>query len=635
MNHLAGLHSLWAETRGDARICIAVLDGAVDRTHPWLAEADLQQIETLACGEADGGPASQHGTHVASLIFAQAGEATPGIAPACRGLILPIFQDTADGNGIAPCSQVDLARAMILAVENGAHILNISGGEPAFNGAAHPLLMQAVEQCAEKGALIVAATGNQGCDCLLVPGALPSVLAVGALDAAGQPLDFSNWGANYRAQGVLAPGENLIGALPGGGTALRSGTSFATAIVSGVVGLLMSLQIKLGQSPDAQVVRAAILESAYACNPAATADCRPFLVGVLNIAGAQKTIAGRAVQQALLGEENPTATHRLSAAEVTPQISAPAIPRKALKGDTHRMTEPPDLVEIEQPIVQEQNQLEVAQVLPAQNREPSLVYALGKIGYDMISEARRDSFLQHMGSDPSNAAALLDYLDKDPSQAASLLWTLSLEATTIYVIQPRGAFAYLGYERLRAFLRQQIEEGVERVSIPGVIVGKAQLMSGQVAPLVMPELRGMYSWTAAALIKAVCGDPPQKTAKADERQAYDQKASKVAGFLERVYFSMQNLGLSPQDRAINYAATNALNVERIFEAALKENLELDTIEVEPSPVCRPESQCWDVKLIFFNPLRVFEQARRVYRFTVDVSDICPVMVGGVRSWSVR
>jgi cyanobactin maturation PatA/PatG family protease len=358
------------------------------------------------------------------------------------------------------------------------------------------------------------------------------------------------------------------------------------------------------------------------------------MVGVLNVAEAQNLIVKRAMLQVQPEAKNPSATEESLTTEGL-QSGVTIIPRVALKGDGPFMTDISDLTEIEQSFMQEKIRPEPAQVIPAQNNAPSLVFALGKIGYDLVSEARRDSLMQHMNGDPSNVAALLNYLEQDPSQAASLLWTLNLEATTIYAIRPGGAFAHLGYERLRAFLRQQIEEGVERVSIPGVIAGKAQLMSGQVVPLIIPELRGMYSWTTAALIKAIGGAPPAKTAKAEERQTYDQKASRVAGFLERVYFSMQNLGLAPQDRAINYAATNALNVEKIFEAALIENLELDSIEVEASSVCRPDSQCWDVKLTFFNPQRILEQARRVYRFTVDVSDTCPVMVGSVRSWSVR
>ncbi|MCP4549327.1 MAG: peptidase S8, partial [bacterium] len=61
---------------------------------------------------------------------------------------------------------------------------------------------------------------------------------------------------------------------------------------------------------------------------------------------------------------------------------------------------------------------------------------------------------------------------------------------------------------------------------------------------------------------------------------------------------------------------------------------LDQIDVERSPICRPESDCWDVKLTFFNPTKRIEQARVVYRFTIDVSDVVPVTVGPVRHWHV-
>jgi hypothetical protein len=52
-------------------------------------------------------------------------------------------------------------------------------------------------------------------------------------------------------------------------------------------------------------------------------------------------------------------------------------------------------------------------------------------------------------------------------------------------------------------------------------------------------------------------------------------------------------------------------------------------------VCRPDSDCWDVKLHFFFPARQVQTVRKVYRFTVDVSDVVPVTVGPVRSWFVR
>ena len=270
---------------------------------------------------------------------------------------------------------------------------------------------------------------------------------------------------------------------------------------------------------------------------------------------------------------------------------------------------------------------------------PQLVYALGQLGFDFGTEARRDSIMQQMceGANPHDPAQLLSYLEKNPSHAAAILWTLNLDATSIYVIQGQGAFAGHVYERLGEFLQAQIdpEQRVERVSVPGCIAGSARLMNGQVVPVIWPELRGMFSWTTAALVDAVTGSPPPKKAKTEEIESYARRSDGVRNFLERVYHELRNLGTTPQERAINFSATNAFNVTKVFASALNDGLDLDTVEVERSPICRPESDCWDVKLTFFNPSKVLEQARKAYRFTVDVSDVVPVTVGPVRSWFVR
>jgi hypothetical protein len=66
--------------------------------------------------------------------------------------------------------------------------------------------------------------------------------------------------------------------------------------------------------------------------------------------------------------------------------------------------------------------------------------------------------------------------------------------------------------------------------------------------------------------------------------------------------------------------------------ALAEGMSLDMIDVEPSPYARSDADAWDVKLKFFDPENL-RRARRVYRFTVDVSETMPVTMGEVRSWS--
>jgi hypothetical protein len=619
MNLFPGIRELWAETLGDPAVCVAVLDGPVDLAHPSLTGANLTQGETLVPGAADLGPACRHGTHVASVIFGRHDGPVPGLAPRCRGVLLPVFQSVG-GRSFQPCSQLDLARAITRAVQQGAHVVNISGGQFSPSGTAHPLLADVVRDCARRGVLIVAAAGNDGCACLHVPAALDSVLAVGAMDARGEPLGCSNWGGPYGIQGILAPGVDILGARPGGGTAQGTGTSYATALVSGVAALLLSLQRKHGRRPSPPLVREALLRSALGCDQLPTTDCRRLLAGRLNVNGAVSTLTRNASMP------DPA---------VTPSDPTP----NPIKDATAPPTSPAPIGDAVRPAAVQPS------ACSCQAGAPQLVYALGQLGYDLVSEARLDSLAQKMAgasgtSTPERVLAfdarrMLAHLDGHPWDAAAVEWTLSLDGTPIYAVRPQGPFAADVYKELRRFLREQLDEGVERVSIPGVVAGKATLLLGQVVPVVVPELRGMYSWTAAALADTVAGPAPAAEAPQHERDAHAQRRAGVRNFLDRVYHGLRNLGLAPQDRAINFAATNAFAFEKVYESALREKMELESVNVVRSPICRPGSDCWDVEVYFFYPERQVQAVRRVYRFTVDVSDTVPVTVGPTRSWFTR
>lgn len=302
---IGGLRELWAQTLGDPRICIAILDGPVDLNHPSLREAAIMQINLDEVSDSGVSPHSDHGTHVTSVIFGSHHGPVKGIAPNCRGLIVPIFRYDANG-ALEPCSQERLAKAIRVAVRFGANVINISGGQFSTRGEASPELLAAIKECGED-VLIVAAAGNDGCDCLHVPGALPSVLAVGAMDAAGRPLPFSNWGEAYREQGILAPGERILGAAGDGGVKAQSGTSFSTPIVSGVAGLLLSLQQKLGIVPSATSIRNAILESTHGCDPQTETQCERVLAGRLNVSGSISVVTrGANMMPNAMNSANPT-----------------------------------------------------------------------------------------------------------------------------------------------------------------------------------------------------------------------------------------------------------------------------------------------------------------------------------------
>ena len=168
---LPGLAELWAETMGDPEIRVAILDGPVDATHPCFAGASIERLPTLVSDEAAPGQTmSVHGTHVASIIVGQHQGPVAGIAPACHGLILPVFREDRRGH----LSQLDLARAIEQAVEAGAHVINVSGGEYTPTPHADDALVRAIGFCERSNVLVVAAAGNDGCECLHVPAALPA-----------------------------------------------------------------------------------------------------------------------------------------------------------------------------------------------------------------------------------------------------------------------------------------------------------------------------------------------------------------------------------------------------------------------------------------------------------------------------
>jgi cyanobactin maturation PatA/PatG family protease len=646
MATLIQLKSLWNESLGTPSVCVAVLDGPVEQSHPCFSGAKLTPLPTLVSGTANRGFASQHGTHVASVIFGQHNSPVQGIAPNCRGLIVPVFADGRDG--LAPCSQIDLARAITQAVEQGANVINISGGQLAASAESDQLLANAVRLCKENNVLIVAAAGNDGCDCLHVPAALESVLAVGAMDVRGSPIGFSNWGEAYQKQGILALGENILGAVPGSGTTLKSGTSFATPIMSGLVALLLSIQLQRGEKPDPHVIRDALLQSALSCNQAKGLDSRRCLVGTLNISGAYALITKKGIKQmtdhnlekiAMQPSEVDNTIEQLQSTGVIefsleqPVALSSAIGVQAAEAKTSTFMPTAMPMEENSMMLTLSNQTSSA-VTPSEctscgegkeggessgSKQVQLVYALGELGTDFGTQSRQDSFIQAM----PQGMNLLDYLDQNPWEAQSLIWTLNLDTTPIYAIMPAGPYASVTYERLRSFLR---DENIERVSIPGYVAGNIKLLSGQPVPVIIPEVRGMYGWSVAALIENL-------------RQAYpagpsaEDYGNKIREYLERIYYEFRNLGTTPQERALNFSATNAFQIADVMSTGTAADVGLDTITVEKSPICRPDSDCYDVKLQFFN-LQDSRRAGKVYRFTVDVSSAIPVSIGRVRSWSV-
>ena len=186
-----------------------------------------------------------HGTHVAGTIAQRTndGVGVAGVAPGAQ--VMPVRVLGADGSG----STSDVISGIVWAVQNGADILNLSLG--SANASAAELL--AVEWAVEQGALVVAASGNDGAAAVSYPAAYDVALAVGATDQAHQVTRYSNTGA---ALDLVAPGGNMRADLDGDGYNdgvlqetfgadgwgwyFFQGTSMATPHVAGAAALLVS-----------------------------------------------------------------------------------------------------------------------------------------------------------------------------------------------------------------------------------------------------------------------------------------------------------------------------------------------------------------------------------------------------------
>ncbi len=169
-----------------------------------------------------------HGTAVASMIIGS-DWMTPGVAPGASILSVRIADDSGSGNSFT------LAQGIVAAVDGGAKLINISMG--SFGDSA--VVRNAIQYALERGALIFAAAGNNGVGQVYYPAANEGVIAVGAVDALGNHLDFSNYGNEIA---VSAPGYSINAAWTQNQAVSVSGTSFSTPIIVGAVAGLMTEQ---------------------------------------------------------------------------------------------------------------------------------------------------------------------------------------------------------------------------------------------------------------------------------------------------------------------------------------------------------------------------------------------------------
>jgi hypothetical protein len=595
---IPGVAELWELTRGEPSVRIAVIDGPAELTHPCFEGATLEIVAPSwlprepDLDEIPGGYEArlEHGTWVASVLFGRPGSDVTGLAAGCTGVLITSLRGERSDN-----DPISAARAIECAVEAGAHVIVAELCLPSRSGDVDDLLKRVLRGATRQGVLTVAAAGNEKGLSTCFPAAVPEVLAVGAHDDDGRVFGFSNWGPEYAGHGLVAPGGNMVGAIPGGGTRVHKGTSCSTPVVAGIAGLLLSLQAKLGAVPDPAGVRQALLSTAAPCSARDT-DGNP-----------QRCIGGRldvpAATEFVLSELKRSARRR--------GVVAAGLLRRGVRASS----------------------LDPDTATPPVAGTP--VFALGKISYDFGTQARRDSFARFLAgdairyADTSDELAMADHLGQHPTDVMGLTWTLRLDAAPIYAIVPAGAHAVEIDAQLIRLLRDQQaprDFRVERVTLPGRLTGdETELLSGEVVPVVeLSSTRGLGGFIIGQLASAA-------SARVQPSGTEEALPDALREFLARVFFDMANLGRTPAQRALNFAGTNTFQAAHSIFTALRDGKVIDTIDTQRSQVCRPDSDCWDVRLSFFDPENN-RRSRDVHRFTFDVSDTVPVTLNDPQAW---
>jgi serine protease len=245
----------WDIGKGSREIKIAIVDDAVQIDHPdlreniWVNRGEIpgngidddgngyiDDVNGFDVGDNDNSPLPQtaaysHGTHVGGISGASTDNGT-GIASIGFNVSLIPVKCTRL-NQSSPTQIPRGYEGITYAANAGAHIINCSWGSSGSSNTGR----QVVQYAQGKGAIIVAAMGNDGREQNYYPAAYPGVISVASTNNNDTKSDFSNY-ASYTS--ISAPGSLIRSSIPNSTYTSYSGTSMATPLVSGLLGLMKS-----------------------------------------------------------------------------------------------------------------------------------------------------------------------------------------------------------------------------------------------------------------------------------------------------------------------------------------------------------------------------------------------------------
>ena len=240
-----GAKSLQSRGLSGAGVVVCILDSGYDATHPDLSHARIAAWKDFIASEPEPYDDNGHGTYMGSLIVARG--RVNGVAPQASLVVGKVIRGDGTGDDSTAATGIDFC------LEKQADVISLSWG-----GKSRPLGQTRTESATSRalslGVYVVASAGNDGPDNQDVasPASMSGVIAVGAVDRKGAIGPFSSQGANSpidhppigrqdpdRKPETVASGVDVPGAWTEGRYVLGEGTSQATALVSGVIALLL------------------------------------------------------------------------------------------------------------------------------------------------------------------------------------------------------------------------------------------------------------------------------------------------------------------------------------------------------------------------------------------------------------
>ena len=250
--------SAWKITKGDTNVRIAVIDKGVDESHREFDSTHIvfsfDMNDNLISAnsycevnpnrdnphDSDTSICFHHGTHVGGIIFANHNR--DSVAGICPGLINISYSfKLCEDSGVSK-----LAKAINLSVDYGAKIINNSWACPnaQHNQTYAPILERAIDTALFHDCVIVFASGNNAAvgypdSSVIYPACYkPELVVVGAVDSSFVRQICSGFG--FRLD-LVAPGVDILSTHNNNGYYSTQGTSMAAPHVSGVVGLMLSI----------------------------------------------------------------------------------------------------------------------------------------------------------------------------------------------------------------------------------------------------------------------------------------------------------------------------------------------------------------------------------------------------------